>query len=209
MSPTTGEPGPDGAAAGTESGLRQVTDARTMRALAHPVRIALIEALSLSGPMTATEVGEMIGESPTTCSFHLRQLAKYGFVEDAETRPGRSRPWRMTSIGREFTPADDDPEAVIALLALVRMARERQFARYRTWLDTRANYPKAWRDAAGDSEYTFFVTAEELDQLNSELYALLIHRFEERRADRSRRPPGSVPVEMLVLSYPRRLPETE
>ncbi len=136
-------PGPGGAAASTDSGLRQVTDARTMRALAHPVRIALIEALSLS--------------------FHLRQLAKYGFVEDAGQRPGRSRPWRMTSIGREFTPADDDPEAV---MALVRMARERQFARYRTWLDTRANYPKAWRDAAGDSEYTFFVTAEELDQLN-------------------------------------------
>lgn len=191
---------------GTESGLRQITDARTMRALAHPVRIALIEALSISGPMTATEVAEVIGESPTTCSFHLRQLAKYGFVEDADPRPGRSRPWRMTSIGMEFHPERDDPEAVIANLALVRMARERQFARYRTWLETRASYPKAWRDAAGDSQYAFFVTAAELDQLNSELYALLIHRFEERRADPSRRPRGSVPVEMLVLSYPMRLP---
>lgn len=112
----------------------------------------------------------------------------------------------MTSIGMEFHPASDDPEAMIANLALVRMARERQFTRYRTWLETRASYPKAWRDAAGDSQYTFFVTAEELDQLNNELYTLLIHRFEERRADLSRRPPGSVPVEMLVLSYPMRLP---
>lgn len=112
----------------------------------------------------------------------------------------------MTSIGMEFHPPADDPEAMIANLALVRMARERQFARYRTWLETRGSYPKAWRDAAGDSEYTFFVTAEELDQLNSELYALLIHRFEERRADPSRRPPGSVPVEMLLLSYPMGLP---
>jgi predicted ArsR family transcriptional regulator len=177
-----------------------------MRALAHPVRIALIEALSVAGAMTATEAGEMIGESPTTCSFHLRQLAKYGFVEEAGKRPGRSRPWRMTSIGMEFTAAGDDPEAAIALLALVRLARERQFSRYRTWLETRASYPKVWQNAAGDSEYTFFVTAEELEQLNSELYASLIHRFEERRADPSSRPPGSLPVEMLLLSYPMRLP---
>ena len=58
-------------------------DARTLRALAHPVRVALIETLSVEGPLTATEAGERIGESPTTCSFHLRQLAKYGFVEEA------------------------------------------------------------------------------------------------------------------------------
>ncbi len=208
MSPTEDEPVTGDAS--QESGLRQITDARTMRALAHPVRIALIEALSIAGAMTATEVAEMIGESPTTCSFHLRQLAKYGLVEDAEeTRAGRSRPWRMTSIGREFRLTGDDPEAEIALFALLRLARERQFARYRTWLDTRASYPKAWQDAVGDSEYTFFITAEELDQLNTELYKLLINRFKERRADPSNRPPGSVPVEMLVLSYPLQLPKPE
>ena len=98
MSPLKDEPVASGPGARPESGLRQVTDARTMRALAHPVRIALIEALSAGGAMTATEVAELIGESPTTCSFHLRQLAKYGFVEDSqETRPGRSRPWRKDS----------------------------------------------------------------------------------------------------------------
>ena len=63
--------------------VRQLTDSQTLRALTHPVRIALIEALLLGGAMTATEVGERISESPTTCSFHLRQLAKYGFVEEA------------------------------------------------------------------------------------------------------------------------------
>ena len=61
--------------------LRRVTDAKTMRALAHPVRISLIELLIIAGPMTATQAAEKIGESPSTCSFHLRQLAKYGFVE--------------------------------------------------------------------------------------------------------------------------------
>lgn len=206
MSPKGEEPVPDGADARLESGLRQITDPRTLRALTHPVRIALLEALTTSGPMTATEVGELIGESPTTCSFHLRQLAKYGFVEDAEPRRGRSRPWRRTSIGFEVSSIGDDAESAIALWSLVRLMREWGFSRYRTWLETRASYPKAWQDAAGDSEYLFFVTAEELAQLNSELYALLIHRFEERREDPSSRPPGALPVQMLVLSHPTSLP---
>ena len=60
---------------------RKLTDPRAMRAVAHPIRIALLEVLGSEGPLTATEAGELIGESPTTCSFHLRQLAKYGFIE--------------------------------------------------------------------------------------------------------------------------------
>ena len=186
--------------------LRQVTDARTMRALSHPVRIALIEALSLEGPMTATEVGEMIGESPTTCSFHLRQLAKYGFVEEAGGGKGRARPWRMTSIGQQIS-AHGDPEAELAAGALVRLIRERQLDRYRAWLETKAAYPPEWREAAGDSEYVFYLTAGELEQLNHELLAMLMPRFRERLTDASQRPPGSVPVEMLVFSYPIALPE--
>lgn len=60
-----------------------------MRALAHPVRSSLLELLIIDGPITATEAGERLGESPTTCSFHLRQLARYGFVEEAGGGPGR------------------------------------------------------------------------------------------------------------------------
>ena len=106
--------------------LRQVSDARTMRALAHPVRMALLEVLSLGDALTATEVGERIGESPTTCSFHLRQLAKYGFVEEAGGGKGRARPWRMSTIGLRFSTAPDDPEAQLAVGALSQMFHERQ-----------------------------------------------------------------------------------
>ena len=86
---------------------RKITDARTLRALAHPVRIALFEELALGGAMTATEIGERIGETATTCSFHLRQLAKYGFVEEAGGGTGRSRPWRLTPVGRSFSPTPE------------------------------------------------------------------------------------------------------
>lgn len=185
--------------------LRKVTDTRTLRALAHPVRIALIEELSLGGAMTATEVGERIGESPTTCSFHLRQLAKYGFVEEAGGGRGRARPWRMTSVGMSIAAARD-PEAEIAAGAVVRLFRERQLGRYRTWLETKAAYPRRWQEAATDNQHVFYLTVEELEQLNQELTTSLLPRFRERLTDPSRRPPGSVPVEMLVMSYPMAVP---
>jgi DNA-binding transcriptional ArsR family regulator len=181
--------------------LRTVSDARTLRALAHPVRIALLEALVLGGAMTATEVGERIGESPTTCSFHLRQLAKYGFVEEAGGGKGRARPWKLTSIGFSFS-AHDDPESELAAVALLRLFRERQLDRYRTWLETRASYPRRWRAAADDSEYVFYLTVAELEQLNADLSAMLVPRFRERLADPAQRPAGSVPVELLLFSYP-------
>src|SRR5260370_32603682 len=124
--------------------LRTISDVRTLRALAHPVRVALIEALVLDGPMTATEVGERIGESPTTCSFHLRQLAKYGFVEEAGGGKGRARPWRMTSLGWNI-PAAHDPEAQIAGDGVLRLSRERAIARYQRWQETKAGDPRGGR----------------------------------------------------------------
>jgi hypothetical protein len=191
----------DGAPALPEA--RQITDARTLRALAHPVRIALIEELVLGGAMTATEVGERIGESATTCSFHLRQLAKYGFVEEAGGGHGRARPWRLSAMGMSFTP-NGDPEAQIASDAVVRMFRERQFARYQAWQATKASYPLRWRKAADDSQFLFYLTAQELEQMGSEVNDVLARWawFEERLVDPSRRPPGSVPVEGLMLTYP-------
>jgi DNA-binding transcriptional ArsR family regulator len=182
--------------------LRKVSDARTMRALAHPVRIALIEELTIGGAMTATELGEHIGETPTTCSFHLRQLAKYGFVEEAGGGKGRARPWRMSSLGMSIAAPHDDPEAQIAATTLIRLFRERQFDRYQTWLENTSAYPRSWQDAAGDSEFLFYLTAEELTQLNAELLTLLRPRFRDRMEDPAKRPRGSLPVEMLLLSYP-------
>jgi DNA-binding transcriptional ArsR family regulator len=187
---------------------RKITDARTLRALAHPVRIALIEALLHGGAQTATEAGERIGETPTTCSFHLRQLAKYGFVEEAGGGQGRSRPWRLTTIGMAFTPASGDRQAEIASEATMRLFRERQLARYATWRATRLSYPAEWRDASTDSEYMFYLTPGELRQLKAEVHEVLVRWFalDGRVEDPARRPPDAAPVEALLFSYPIALP---
>lgn len=195
--------------AGEGAALREVSDARSLRALAHPVRLALIECLVLEGPLTATEAGEKIGEAQVTCSFHLRQLAKYGFVEEAGGGKGRARPWRITATGMHFSSVHDDPETELAAGALTRLLRERQLERYRTWLATRASYPRAWREAAGDSEFLFWLTSEELEELDRELTDFLLPRFRERLNDPTARPAGAVPVELLLFSYPMAPPAAE
>src|SRR6202044_1190103 len=141
-----------------EHETRKITDAQTLRALAHPVRIAIFEQLAFGGAMTATEIGQQIGESPTTCSFHLRQLAKYGFVEEAGGGTGRARPWRMSAQGMRFSNEHDDPETELAAGALARLLRERNLERYRNWLETRGSYPRVWREAAETSQHMLWLT---------------------------------------------------
>ncbi len=195
----------DDAASGPGSatqGLREVSDARTFRALGHPVRLALLETLVIEGPLTATQAAERIGESPTTCSFHLRQLARYGFVEEAGGGKGRARPWRLSTIGMQSASVHDDPETEIAATALARLMRERQLERYRTWLDTRASYPIQWRKAANEGDYLFWLTPEELEELNRELVEMLVPRARARLTEPAARPAGALPVELLLFSYP-------
>ena len=185
--------------------LRDVNDPKTLRALTHPVRLALLEALALEGPLTATAAGELIGESPTTCSFHFRQLAKYGFVEEADSGPGRLRPWKIINVGVRFSDVTDDQETSVAAKSLERMVFERAMSRLSTFLSTKASYPKAWQEASESSEMILWVTPEELAQMTREVIAIF-NRFRDRITDPSARSEGALPVEALVFTYPMRLP---
>jgi Helix-turn-helix domain len=176
-----------------------------MRALTHPVRLALLETLGLEGPLTATRAGELINEPPNTCSFHLRQLAKYGFVEEAGNGPGRNRPWRLTSFGTHFTDVHDDPDARLAARTLDRMLRERYFTRLQEFYAGRADYPMEWQAATGGSEFVLYVTPEELRAIDAEVTAVF-DRYRNRIADPHLRPRDSLPVEVLVFAYPIRRP---
>ena len=103
-----------------------------------------------------------------------------------------------------LAPASGDPEAEIASEAAMRLLRERQLARYETWRATQGAYPAQWRDAATDSEYIFYLTPAELNQMNTEVHEVLTRWFalEGRVEDPARPPPGSAPVETLLFNYP-------
>lgn len=183
------------------SELRELGDPLTLRALTHPVRLALLEALTLEGPLTATEAAELIAESPTTCSFHLRQLAKYGFIEEAGGGPGRRRPWKLAHVGMRFSDLHDDPETTVAARALEQMLAERSRGRMQQFLDTKADYPREWQDAPENIETILFVTPDELRDVTAKLCAIF-DPFVARLIEPDSRPDDALPVEVLVYSYP-------
>ncbi|MEV4626001.1 helix-turn-helix domain-containing protein [Micromonospora sp. NPDC049523] len=86
--------------------VRDIRDPRMLRAMAHPLRLRILDAVALFGPATATEISEQVGESPANCSWHLRQLARYGFVEEAGGGTGRQRPWRIVLQRYRWGPGD-------------------------------------------------------------------------------------------------------
>ncbi|MGH7640973.1 MAG: winged helix-turn-helix domain-containing protein [Candidatus Dormibacteria bacterium] len=185
--------------------LRRISDAQTLRALTHPVRIALMECLTLEGPLTATQASELIGESPTTCSFHLRQLARFGIVEEAGGGKGRNRPWKMSQIGMTVQSTDLDAEGSAALSVLTRVMRQRYFSRLEAWELNRQAYPKEWQEASGGGQFLLYVTVAEAEAVQHEVMGLLM-RYQGRIAHPELRPLGSEPVEVLVFTYPVRPP---
>ena len=181
-----------------------VTDARAMRALAHPVRVALLEAVRRDGEITATRAAELLGESPGNMSWHLQTLAKYGFVEETGDGRGRSRPWRATSRSRQFIADEQEPEAELAGEALARTFLERSFDQAREWMSRRPAYPAEWRNADFMTDTVRYLTAEELRAVMEEIVAI-----QDRYADRdekAERPEGALPVHLYAHGHP--LPPT-
>jgi predicted transcriptional regulator len=152
----------------------QLTDPRAMRAVAHPVRIELLRALAKE-PKTATQCAELVGESPQSCSYHLRTLAKYGFVERAEAANGKERPWRKTAGGMTWS-AHTDPEAARALSATF-LARD--FRLLQAYL---ADPDETWPEPLY-SQTTLRVTYAEAEELTKQVWALLEPYFTLNRKD--------------------------
>lgn len=184
---------------------RVLSDPRALRALSHPVRLALLDLLATEGPLTATEAGERLGESAANCSFHLRTLARYGFVEEAEGGRGRQRPWRVGDTVDEVRGAERNAEGEFAVCALAATLREREFDRLRAWDAARDDFPARWRDAAGETHSVVYLTVDELAELERELAELATRHAD--RTDPRRRPPGSLPVAVFTHAFPLRLPD--
>jgi predicted ArsR family transcriptional regulator len=173
-----------------------VTDPRRLRALAHPLRLDLIETLTMLGSATAAECAREVGSTQANCSFHLRQLARFGFVEEAEPRAdGRARPWRLTSL--EQTWSSDDAAAD----QLERVFVQREAERILGWLARSADEPEAWTTASFRGGMTLPMTAAELDEVSERLRAVL-QPYVERLSDRDHWPEDSRFVRVLLSAVP-------
>jgi predicted transcriptional regulator len=181
----------------------EVRDPKAMRALAHPLRMQLIEVIGQSdtGTLTATQASELLGESPANCAFHLRTLAKYGFVEEAGGGRGRERPWRLRFRGLEIAPPWQDEESRLAAGAATSIWIGRWMERAQERLMRVLSYPPEWQEAAFASDSTVYLTAREATEL-SESMRRLLEPYKARWHDAALRPPGSLPHEVLVFGYP-------
>ena len=180
----------------------ELTDPQMMRALAHQARIAIWTHLGLHGPATATECAEIAGLSPSACSYHLRTLAKYGFVEEDpdSAADGRERPWRARVLAFNMLDRPGAPAATqVASRLLVenmRAAAEELRVRY---LSRQSEYPADWQAAAGEVFSVAHVTPDELDRMRSQVLEVMAQYV---RLDPASRTTGARPVRIMLDLFP-------
>lgn len=164
--------------------------------------MAILAHLS-DGPATATECSTVAEQNPSSCSYHLRTLAKLGFLEEVASADGRERRWRLV-VGGYGIPkgSQNSPEmqAATRLWGLQWVAIEQQLLS--EFLERETSEPAAWRQAATFSSEDVHLTTDELIALGEEFAALLKPYLS--RSDAESRPRGSRPVHLSLAAFPRR-----
>jgi DNA-binding transcriptional ArsR family regulator len=186
---------------GQQLPMREIRDANMLRALAHPARIRLIEELAFGGPMTATELAARVGESAANCSWHLRQLARYGFVEEAGGGSGRQRPWQVVIQSNEWRQSPDDADLAAAGDAAATVMLSRELAALEAWRAAASADPEQWREAPFVAQSMGWLTADELAQVNEEITRILVRHI-DRINDPASRPAGARPIRFVAWGIP-------
>ncbi|MGH3193510.1 MAG: ArsR/SmtB family transcription factor [Streptosporangiaceae bacterium] len=192
----------DGSSPGAPGAPVEISDPLALRALAHPARIAILEHLVLEGPATATQCADIAGLSPTACSYHLRALAKYGFVEEdaGAAVDGRHRPWRATVVAVTFGEKADTPPAARAAGRALRDSLLQRVAELRDLhYEQEPTLPLEWRKVAGINHDVLHVTADELAELRQKIFELT---SSYRRLAPGERPPGARRVHAMFEVFP-------
>jgi DNA-binding transcriptional ArsR family regulator len=153
-------------------------------ALGHPLRVALLDLLAERATVTATEAAAELGESSGACSFHLRQLERYGHVEEVPVLGGRARPWRLAVRPAGEVPRGEpragkwsgSEESGGPGEAFGVLARELENEGYRRWLAGRASAPPGWRDEAFSA--VLRLTPDELSEVAAAIRAVIAARGE-------------------------------
>jgi predicted transcriptional regulator len=188
----------------TEERRLRITDVKTLAALAHPLRVALLDQLAALGPRTASQCAHSLGETPANCSYHLRQLERFGLVTRSEASNGRERPWQVAYTGLTLAPAADDPAADPAaraigdVLTAIGIEQHAQLALQYLRLMHRAG--REWNDAATSHDYALLMTARELGDLVETLDRAIRPFIRPTRQDP---PPDARPVHLDLRAFLR------
>ncbi|ADD41147.1 winged helix-turn-helix domain-containing protein [Stackebrandtia nassauensis] len=184
----------------TEKKTRHVTDAETLKAVTHPLRVKLLGTLRVLGPATASELGRRFGESSGSTSYHLRILAKYGFIEEDPEQPNaRDKRWRSVHWGTSWSNAElqQDPAGAEAARAMRRRQLElliESSERYEADIDS---WGPVWQEAAGLSDHFARMKATTVNELRERVHALV-----REYAERDRDTKGTEMVQVYLGTFP-------
>lgn len=154
-------------------------DAKTMKAFAHPLRMAMYSYLTDQGSATATELAKALDESTGQTSYHLRQLEKHGLVEeDPDRGTGRERWWKPAGFSLRAELVQGDPSQMPMAQTVLRHQLQDRFETLRRWMMGVMEEPRHWVEASVDSTATSTMTAEEMREMRDELMQVI-----ERRTD--------------------------
>lgn len=189
-------------------------DGPSLRALAHPLRMRLLAELRNHGPATATRLGERLGESSGSTSYHLRVLAAHGFVVDDPAHPagggrGGQRWWKaahdMTSWATGEFAADpgSDPDDRAAEAWLSGYLGRQAVRAIDDWVARWDRTDPAWLPVADQSDYRITMTADQARAMMDEVHAVIL-RHRAAAADAPPPDPGQArPVQLLVYALPQ------
>ncbi|MEV6595708.1 winged helix-turn-helix domain-containing protein [Actinoplanes sp. NPDC051346] len=185
-------------------GRRVVTDPQALRALAHPLRLKLHALVGREGSITAAEAARQLGVSQALASHHLRQLAKYGYVEPGPAGDNRERPWQITATSTRYE-GGDSPEGWESVELLDRYMAEQAAAQLADWQQRRTDEDPGWSDHAGVDQSLLYLTLEEFAELKAAWHALVVDWVRQRPlGDATKRPADAVPVNLTLVAVPLR-----
>ena len=178
--------------------------AREVRALAHPLRLRMLESLS-DGPATASMLARELGESSGATSYHLRALAAVGLiVEDLDRRKGRERWWKREpkTVGLISSAPAEDPEYDAAVAQLESTMLNRDEDAIRRYMHARGDgeHSDAWRETAFIGGWMVYATQEEVNELSEHV----VRWLRDRRKPEEERKPNTP---LVYVTY-RALPQT-
>ncbi|MFF8829836.1 ArsR/SmtB family transcription factor [Streptomyces sp. NPDC015131] len=187
------------AAPGTPS-IRQL-DPRSLRGLAHPLRIRLLTALRHHGPATASQLAERLGESSGATSYHLRQLASYGFVADAPERgKGRERWWQAVHQGTAWDDSlfdQEDAETRGAVNVFLHEIATLHGQELSTWIGTMREWPSEWARSTDLSDFTLRLAPAQVRELDEKIHELINGYRDAEPAE------GAAKVRLHVHAFPQ------
>lgn len=179
-----------------------VPDATALKALAHPVRMQMLGMLRRDGPATATKLAERLGLNSGATSYHLRQLAQHGFIEEEPRESKRDRWWRAKHESTSYVDKEAEGEILQAGVAFMQAALSWRVGAMQEAVQEFAQLPVAWRKASASTDFTFAMTPEEAEALTTAMRNLLWDAMRAAPPTSAPKPPGTELFTVMLHAFP-------